>query len=221
MDLGISRRAPLCLALLLTIGGLRCSTSEPAPLAEEEEAQDDDDASSNEDPSPNVNGADASTTDPECQTAADCFGIDDVCLEGECLRCGPARARVNYIYDGDTLVLEDGERIRFLLVNAPEVANAYTGAPAECYGDTARDLTRSLLLNQTIDLEYDIECRDRFDRLLAWVSLDGLDINAHLLERGAVRLMYVSPNGGSRYQQYKQLEREAKESGIGLWAECP
>ncbi len=166
-------------------------------------------------------GPDAAAPDTaDCQADADCPGEEDVCLAGACQRCGPARARVQYIYDGDTLILEGGARVRLLLVNTPEVANKYTGEPAECYGDEALAITKSLLLGQTIDLDYDVTCRDKYDRLLAWISLDGLDVNAHLLERGAARVMFVAPNGASRYGDYRALERAARDAGLGLWTAC-
>lgn len=178
-------------------------------------------------PSPQPPAEDAGNVEdaaspPECLSTADCAAQDEelVCVEERCLRCGPARARVAYVYDGDTVILEGGEHIRFLLVNTPEVANAYTGAPADCYGDEALALTRALLLGQTIDLAYDVTCRDRYDRLLAWLSLDGLDVNAHLLEEGAARVMFVRPNGASRYEQYRALEASARARGVGQWSAC-
>lgn len=158
--------------------------------------------------------------EPECLSDEDCSGKDVVCVDGTCQRCGPSHAYVQYVYDGDTVILADGERIRFLLVNTPEIANAYTGEPAECYGDEALVLTKSILNHRTIDLEYDLECRDHYNRLLAWISIDGLDVNAHLVEQGAAKVMLVPPNGYSRYQQYKALERSARENGIGQWGAC-
>lgn len=162
----------------------------------------------------------AALDDAECAVDADCPGQDEVCLSGNCLRCGPARALVQYVYDGDTLTLANGARVRLLLVNTPEVANSYTGEVAECYGDEARALTESLVRGRTVSLAYDETCRDRYDRLLAWVTIDGLDLNAHLLEQGAARVMYVAPNGGDRYSAYKAIEAEAREAGRGMWGEC-
>lgn len=156
----------------------------------------------------------------DCLVDADCPDEEGVCLDGRCLRCGPARARVQYVYDGDTIIMEGGERVRFLLVNTPEVANKYSQEPAECYGDEALALTRSLLLGRTVELDYDVTCRDRYGRLLTWISLDGTDINALLLERGAAEVMFVPPNGASRREGYEAIERAAQMAGAGMWGVC-
>lgn len=212
MNTSLSRRI---LTIFLLSACLRCGGEAPAHPP----------------PTPSLTEVDAGQADagqgdaalPEettCQADADCPAEEDVCLEGACLRCGPAQASVEYVYDGDTITLEGGEHVRFLLVNAPEVANRYTGEPAECYGDEARALTRVLLLGRLVELDYDVTCRDRYGRLLAWISVDGLDVNAHLVESGAATVMLVAPNGASRYGEYIALEREAREAGLGRWGAC-
>ena len=217
------------LATALMLSCPRCDGGEAPPVSPSTPASPAGDAGTGSDagdtgPSGGDGGAnadsDAAMDATECAADADCPGEDEVCLSGMCLRCGPAQALVQYVYDGDTLTLANGARVRLLLVNTPEVANSYTGEAAECYGDEARALTESLARGKTVALAYDETCRDRYDRLLAWVTVDGLDLNAHLLEQGAARVMYVAPNGGDRYSAYKAIEAEAREVGRGMWGEC-
>src|SRR5690606_31224693 len=91
-------------------------------------------------------------------------------------RCGPTRGTVAAVIDGDTIELSTGERVRYLMIDAPELSGG-----AECYGPEARDLNTELVLGKDIELRYDVECEDRYDRLLAYVTIDGREINSLLV----------------------------------------
>lgn len=134
---------------------------------------------------------------------------------GEEERCGPARGTVARVIDGDTLELESGEKIRYLLVDTPESTTR-----TECYGAEAKAFNQSLVHGQEVELTYDIECRDRFDRLLAWVTVGGQDVNRLLIERGYACVLHISPNGDDKVDAYETLEQEAKDAGRGLWGAC-
>lgn len=131
--------------------------------------------------------------------------------------CGPARARVARVIDGDTILLEDGDRVRYLLVDAPET----TGAEVECYGPEATRFNRDLVEHREVDLLYDVECRDRYGRLLAHIFVDGLDVGAALVERGYACVLHIPPNGEERIAELRVLEADARRSGRGLWEACP
>lgn len=166
---------------------------------------------------------DAGTVDAgeSCDPVA-CAGWGEgyTCSGNRCVRCGPESAVVTYVYDGDTFYLEDGTRVRLLLVNTPEVDNVHTGAAAECYGNEARDYSRSALVGRAVGLSYDVSCQDKYGRLLAWVTLDGEDFNADLLRRGLASVMYVKPNGTSRIAAYREIQEQAKAAGAGMWGDC-
>ena len=118
--------------------------------------------------------------------------------------------------DGDTVELEGGERVRYLLVDTPES----TGSSDDCFGQEAADLNRMLVEGQTVSLRYDVECRDRFDRLLAYVEVGGREINSLLVERGAACVLHIPPNGDDRIDEYRELEDTAKADLVGVWGAC-
>ncbi|RMG98094.1 MAG: thermonuclease [Deltaproteobacteria bacterium] len=129
--------------------------------------------------------------------------------------CGPARGVVDRVIDGDTVVLADGHRVRYLLVDTPEISGM-----AECFGPEAAEANRSLVEGREVDLEYDEVCRDDYDRLLAYVSIDGREINLTLVERGYACVLEIPPNGADRADIYRAAEQAAKDAGAGLWGVC-
>ena len=133
-------------------------------------------------------------------------------------RCGPSRAEVLVVIDGDTVELTDGQKIRYLLIDTPETTK---GEP-ECYGPEAKDFNAELVLGQTVELKYDVECEDRYGRLLAYVSVDGREVNSLLVERGFAEVMYLpeTGNGKDRLEEFKALLAEAKAAGRGRWGYC-
>ncbi|MFQ5989748.1 MAG: thermonuclease family protein [Candidatus Methylomirabilales bacterium] len=73
------------------------------------------------------------------------------------------------------------------------------------------------MANKTVHLEFDVEQRDRYKRLLAYVYLDDCTfVNAWLVEHGYAQVMTVPPN--VKYQDlFLKLQREAREQKRGLW----
>lgn len=129
--------------------------------------------------------------------------------------CGPTEGVVERVLDGDTIVLTTGEHVRYLLVDTPEIHE-----PIGCYGNEAADFNRSLVEGKTVQLSYDVECTDRYDRLLAYVELDGRSVNELLLTRGFACVLHIPPNGEDRVEEYRRLEEQAQVGQVGLWASC-
>ena len=129
--------------------------------------------------------------------------------------CGPSSAFVTRVVDGDTVELESGEKVRYLCVNTPEIS-----PPAECYGPEAAAFNRDLVENKPVKLEYDVDCRDMYDRLLAHVTVGDQEVNRVLVERGYARVMIIAPNCQARGQEFKDLEATARNAGVGLWGSC-
>ncbi|WP_258182929.1 thermonuclease family protein [Enhygromyxa salina] len=130
--------------------------------------------------------------------------------------CGPTSGVVERVIDGDTMVLESGDRVRYILVNTPEI----TDGKNECWGSQASDYNSMQVLGRTVTIEYDQECRDQYGRLLGYVSVEDLEINRALLENGFACILHISPNGDSRLAEYQALENEAKTAEIGMWGAC-
>ena len=138
------------------------------------------------------------------------------CTHDDDSRCGPKRATVVNVVDGDTIDLDSGERVRLLMIDTPET----TGGHDDCYGQEAAQFTITTLLGQEIELGYDVECEDQYGRLLAYVSLNGREINALMVERGFACVLYIPPNGSDRADEFESLEYVAESGGVGMWGAC-
>ena len=130
--------------------------------------------------------------------------------------------RVQRVVDGDTIVVRTAngtDRVRYIGVDTPESVKPNT--PVQCWGKKASALNRSMVEGRRVKLKYDRERRDRYGRLLAYVSRDdGLDVNAALISAGAARTLEISPNT-SRATRFRVLERKARSERRGMWGECP
>jgi micrococcal nuclease len=133
--------------------------------------------------------------------------------------CGPYEGVVTGVVDGDTVDLASGVRLRYLLVDAPEIA--HPPDPADCFGDEAWAENERLVLGEEVALDYDVECQDRYGRTLAYVTFGGRMINRVLVERGYARVLVIPPNGSAYAGEFQALEAEAQAAGAGLWGACP
>ena len=138
-----------------------------------------------------------------------------VACAAETPRCGPATANVARAIDGDTIELEGGERVRYLMVDTPEISG---GA---CYALEAHTFNSDLVAGKQVSLTYDIDCRDNYDRLLAYVSILDREVNTLLVARGYACVLYISPNGQDRRNEFDTLEAQARAASRGMWAACP
>ena len=129
----------------------------------------------------------------------------------------PVEGTVVRVVDGDTIHVRIGarvEKVRYIGVNTPEVHHPTKGE--EPGGREAAQVNRRLVEGQAIRLELDVQERDRYGRLLAYVWVGDLMINAELVRLGYAQVMTVPPN--VRYQEvFLKLQREAREAGRGLW----
>ncbi|MBW1980941.1 MAG: thermonuclease family protein [Deltaproteobacteria bacterium] len=139
-------------------------------------------------------------------------------LAGTVLSGRPERVcrQVRWVNDGDTIVLMDGSKVRYLGIDAPEVAHG--DQPAELYGNTARSFNRRLVRNHKVWLEFDRERRDHYGRLLAYVFLaDGTFVNGELVRRGYAHLFRGQPD--LRYwDRLLDFQRKALQEHKGIWS---
>ena len=132
-------------------------------------------------------------------------------------------ATIVKVVDGDTIIASiDGkeENVRLLGINTPETVKK--NWPVECYGPEASKLTKSLLPpGTTVRLERDIEARDAYNRLLAYVyrTEDGLFINLELMRQGDAREMSFKPNT-AHSTDFHDAATVAQAAGRGLWSHC-
>lgn len=129
--------------------------------------------------------------------------------------CGPSEAVVARVIDGDTIELDSGERVRYLMIDSPE-----STTQVECWGPEAKQANQDLVEGKTVQLRYDAECSDQYDRQLAYVELSGQVINEVMVERGHACVLHISPNGDDLVDEYEALETAARMLDKGLWAAC-
>jgi micrococcal nuclease len=129
----------------------------------------------------------------------------------------PIEGLVVKVVDGDTIhvrVDERLEKVRYIGVNTPEVHHPTRGE--EPGGREASDVNRRLVAGRHVRLELDVQSRDRYGRLLAYVWVGDTMVNAELVRQGYAQVMTVPPN--VRYQRlFLDLQRDARQAGRGLW----
>lgn len=121
------------------------------------------------------------------------------------------------VRDGDTVLLEDGRRVRLVQVDAPELG---TG---ECYGrDAFAELERLLPRGARVVLEADpaLDDVDRFGRLLRYVVHGGTNVNLELVRRGAAEPFFFRGDRGRHARALLEAAAEARAAGRGLWGAC-
>ena len=130
--------------------------------------------------------------------------------------CGPSTGKVTRVVDGDTVELETGVKIRYLMINAPETTNGHD----DCFGQNAVQFNTDLVMGKDVELAYDVECEDRFGRTLAYVSVGGQEVNTLMVERGFACVLHIPPNGDDRADEFEALQAAAKAANKGLWGAC-
>lgn len=123
-------------------------------------------------------------------------------------------ATVARVIDGDTILLSNGEKVRYIGINTPEIHHPKRGK--EPYGEEAREANRCLVAGKTVRLRFDVRKRDRYGRLLAYVYVGGQMVNRALVRDGYAQVATYPPN--VRHQdEFLRLQREAREQRRGLW----
>ena len=130
---------------------------------------------------------------------------------------------VNYLNanDGDTINVElDGEKkkVRFLMIDTPEM-NYNKGEPMP-YAEQAKERTIELLENaKSVQLLFDQGPEtDKYDRLLAYVFVDGVSLHEILLTEGLAAVRYVNAPNDSLESELLAIQENAEKAKINIWA---
>lgn len=129
----------------------------------------------------------------------------------------PEKAKVKWVYDGDSLLLTDKRKIRIIGMDTPETK--HHKQKAQAYGAKAREALRALLkkFHYRVILRYGKERLDRYSRTLAHVYLpDGMNISNWMLERGYAKTLAFPPNI-KLAECYKKAEESAQEKSLRIW----
>jgi endonuclease YncB( thermonuclease family) len=127
-------------------------------------------------------------------------------------------AVVTSVYDGDTLSLRDGRRVRLLQIDTPELGSG------ECYSRAARTaLLRLTPIGRAVVLDTDpgLDRTDRYGRLLRYVKRNGVNVNLELVRRGAAAPYFSRGDRGRYAVILLGATQRARMSKLGLWKACP
>ncbi|NYB73867.1 thermonuclease family protein [Sedimentibacter hydroxybenzoicus DSM 7310] len=128
--------------------------------------------------------------------------------------------KVIRVVDGDTLVVNfqgREEKVRLIGIDTPESVHPDASKNVE-EGKIASNFTKDKLEGKEIELEFDVQERDQYGRLLAYVYLDGVMFNKTLLAEGYAQVSTYPPN--VKYvEEFTETQRTARENNKGLWNE--
>lgn len=126
-------------------------------------------------------------------------------------------ALVVRVIDGDTIEVNiDGKlyKVRYIGIDTPETVHPTKGE--EPYGKEASVKNKELVEGKVVKLEKDVSETDRYGRLLRYVWVRDLFVNAELVRLGYAQVVTYPPD--VKYQDlFLDLQREAREAGRGLW----
>ena len=123
-------------------------------------------------------------------------------------------ATVVRVVDGDTIVLESGERVRYIGVDAPE--SRHLRMPIEPFAVEAAEFNRKMVEGKQVYLITDEEPEDRYGRLLAYIFVGDVFVNARLVSEGYARERAYPPN--VRFKPlFVSLQKEAIGARKGIW----
>ena len=130
---------------------------------------------------------------------------------------GAGQRRVEHVVDGDTLILDGGDRVRLIGVDTPETK--HPEMPVQRFGAEASAFTRKWLEGKIVRLEYGPQARDKYDRLLAYVWVDGVNFNREIIRRGyaVATTRFAHP----LLDDFLVAESEARHRRYGLWHDSP
>ncbi len=125
--------------------------------------------------------------------------------------CFGTTTKVTRVIDGDTFETETGEKVRLIGINAPEIS--------DIFGQEAKQYLTDIIENKTVDLQIDnlSNDRDRYQRLLRYVIIDGVDINKKMVSDGfAFAYLKYKFNKST---EYKNAQLDARETNKGIWGD--
>ncbi len=134
-------------------------------------------------------------------------------LVGIATAADPTSARVVKVYDGDTVTLHTGDKVRLKWVNTTELK------PHEPFSDEARDAAAKLVMGKEVELVYGKagDNRDGYGRLVAGLKTDEAELSVHLLELGLAHVFIIPPDDRDPAPLLAAQER-ARAAKKGMWA---
>lgn len=177
-------------------------------------------------PSENNDGAQDRPTTATGTQIREGSTVGGTSTETETVEPPPVTLFVSGVIDGDTLDLDNGDRIRLVQIDAPE-------GKGDCYGRKAGTVLRQLLpVGTQVSLARDprLNNADRFGRLLRYVvrgaakgpvrGMAGQSVNLALIERGAASVWFSGGAKGHAAREFLSAAKRAKSTRRGFWGAC-
>jgi micrococcal nuclease len=134
--------------------------------------------------------------------------LSDIRTEATCIR----------VIDGDTIEVRiDGDKykVRYIGIDTPEMNDSRPDIRA--LADEATLVNKNLVDGKVVELEKDVSETDRYGRLLRYVFVGDVFVNAKLVALGYAQAVTYPPD--VKYEDlFAQLQVQAEEAGLGLWA---
>lgn len=126
--------------------------------------------------------------------------------------------RITGIDDGDTIVLENGETVRYLGIDTPETHHPTIGK--ECGGQEASEYNKKLVEGKKVRLIKDVSDKDQYGRILRYVfTEDGQFVNYLLVRNGFAQTLPIPPD--TLFDKtFENALKEAKNESLGIWKDC-
>jgi micrococcal nuclease len=131
---------------------------------------------------------------------------------------------VTKVIDGDTIVLENGQKVRYIGIDTPELH--HPKKEVECFSHQAYEKNKELVLGKKVFLQKDISEKDKYNRLLRYVFLDekmstdeASFVNLYLVKNGFAFAATFPPD--VKYANlFLTAQNEARQKNLGLWQKC-
>jgi len=121
---------------------------------------------------------------------------------------------VTRIIDGDTIELENGEKVRYIGIDTPERTSS------DCFNTQATAKNSELVAGKKVTLVKDVRERDRYGRLLRYVYIDDVFVNLVLVQQGYAYASSYPPD--VKFQTvFLEAQKQAQTQSLGLWGQCP
>ncbi|OGC76001.1 MAG: hypothetical protein A2145_00845 [candidate division Zixibacteria bacterium RBG_16_40_9] len=118
--------------------------------------------------------------------------------------------KVKEVIDGDTVILETGEHLRYTGIDCPEKDQPFY--------QEAQKFNQKLVQGKEIRTEFDVQKKDKYGRILAYVYVGDIFVNAELIKNGLANLYTVPPNV-KHTDYFLKLQNQAKSKELGIWSE--
>ena len=129
-----------------------------------------------------------------------------------------AASNVSKVVDGDTITMSNGEKVRLIQIDTPELASK------ECYGIQAKsELSKLLSQAGEVSLISDpnLDEVDKYGRLLRYVFIGNTNLNLKLIEIGAAAPYFYRGEKGVYAAQLLKAAQTAQKRKLGMWGMCP